>query len=203
MSPEQIDAGPVDARSDLYALGLVFYELLAGRPPFESSSPRELLNLQCTAPAPALPEAVRRGLPRGVERLVFELLEKKPDDRPGSAADVLHALEPFAPAEALPGVPSSRRRHAAAVAKKRSEPAASERAEAAERTQPSAPAVTPARTKLDTIALLERGTAPRDVSWRAAVAVVVALSVLSGMATYALRSDGRSDAVGAVSRGSP
>src|SRR5262245_25386185 len=66
MSPEQIDAGPVDARSDLYALGLVFYELLAGRPPFQSSSPRELLNLQCTAAPPPLPESVRRGLPRGV-----------------------------------------------------------------------------------------------------------------------------------------
>jgi serine/threonine-protein kinase len=45
-SPEQIDATPIDARSDLYALGLVLYELLTGRPPFESSSPRELLNMQ-------------------------------------------------------------------------------------------------------------------------------------------------------------
>jgi serine/threonine protein kinase len=66
MSPEQIDAGPIDARSDLYALGLVFYELIAGRPPFESSSPRELLNLQCTAEPPPFAASIRRELPRGV-----------------------------------------------------------------------------------------------------------------------------------------
>jgi eukaryotic-like serine/threonine-protein kinase len=188
MSPEQIDAGPVDARSDLYALGLVFYELLAGRAPFTSSSPRELLNLQCTAEPPALPESVRRGLPRGVERLVFELLEKRPDDRPGSAADVLHALEPFAPADALSAAPVSRR------APRDTIPTPSP--------DPPAPAVTPNRTKLDTIALLERASAPRDVSWRTAAAVVVALSVLSGLTTYVLTSVGRADGGQSVSRGS-
>jgi len=95
MSPEQIDAHSIDARSDLYALGLIFYECLAGKPPFHSASPRELLNLQCTAPAPDLPEDVRGGLPRGVEELVFALLEKKPDDRPASAAAVAESLAPF------------------------------------------------------------------------------------------------------------
>ena len=98
MSPEQIDAAAIDGRSDLYCLGLILYEMLSGRPPFESASPRELLNLQCTQPPPPLPDEVRRGLPRGVERLLFELLEKAPDDRPATAGDVLHELEPFAPA---------------------------------------------------------------------------------------------------------
>src|SRR5687768_4853160 len=108
MSPEQIDAGPVDGRSDLYALGLVFYELVAGRPPFESSSPRELLNLQCTAAPPPLPEPVRRAMPRGLERLIFELLSKSRDDSPASAADVLHELEPFLPSTALHDAPAPR-----------------------------------------------------------------------------------------------
>ena len=112
MSPEQIDAGDVDERSDLYCLGLLFYELLAGRPPFESQSPRELLNLQCTAEPPALPEEVRAELPRGIERLLFELLEKSPEDRPESARAVLDTLENFAPADRKSAAPSGRKTRA-------------------------------------------------------------------------------------------
>ncbi|MDB4945620.1 MAG: Serine/threonine protein kinase PrkC, regulator of stationary phase, partial [Labilithrix sp.] len=106
MSPEQIDARTIDARSDLYALGLVFYEMLSGDPPFNSPSPRELLNLQCTATPPPLAEDVRRGLPRGVEELLFALLEKKPDQRPGSAREVASRLAPFRAAVAAPASPA-------------------------------------------------------------------------------------------------
>ncbi len=95
MSPEQIDAKPVDARSDLYMLGLVLYELLAGYPPFASASQRELLNLQCTAPPPPLP-AHAEGVPPAVERLLFRLLEKDPAARPQSAREVVEVLAPEA-----------------------------------------------------------------------------------------------------------
>ncbi|MEO6418491.1 MAG: protein kinase [Polyangiaceae bacterium] len=95
MSPEQIDAHTIDARSDLYSLGLLFYEMLSGKAPFHSASPRELLNLQCTAPAPPLEEEVRQTMPRGVEDLLFSLLEKAPDDRPPSAVEVIDRLAPF------------------------------------------------------------------------------------------------------------
>ena len=99
MSPEQIDANSVDARSDLYALGLVFYEMLVGNPPFESESPRELLNMQCTSEPPELPREVRSQLPKGVERLLFALLAKKPAERPQEAVEVVRTLEPFSVAE--------------------------------------------------------------------------------------------------------
>ncbi|MBC8074121.1 MAG: serine/threonine protein kinase, partial [Deltaproteobacteria bacterium] len=95
MSPEQIDATGIDARSDLYSLGLCMYEMLSGKAPFESASPRELLNLQCTMTPPPLPEEVRAGLPRGIERLVMQLLEKRPEARPADADAVLAVLEDF------------------------------------------------------------------------------------------------------------
>jgi serine/threonine protein kinase len=201
MSPEQIDAGPIDGRSDLYALGLVFYELVAGRPPFESSSPRELLNLQCTAAPPPLPEPVRRALPRGLERLMFELLAKSREDRPASAADVLHELEPFMPSTGR-DAPSSR-------------PSSSKRASSA-REAPSEPAKprdetfdterTPVRSSVrsdgrtsrppveDTVALLERAARPREVPLRTAVLVIGALSFLSALVTYAVTARGPRDA---------
>lgn len=180
MSPEQIDAGSIDGRSDLYCLGLLLYEMLAGKPPFESASPRELLNKQCTEAPPPLPEDVRRGLPRGVERLLYELLEKSPDDRPATADDVLHELEPFAPADTAAPRPRSQ---------KKDEPAAATSSDA-----PSAPSSHGAKRdsadkpRADTIALVERAGAPREVSARLGVIIVVTLSLVAGTVTWLVRS---------------
>ena len=182
MSPEQIDATGIDARSDLYCLGLVLYEMLAGKAPFESASPRELLNLQCTAEPPPLPEEVRASLPRGIERLLLEMLEKAPDDRPGSAADVLHDLEPFAPA--APAPPRS------GPAKKKTEPMP-----AAEKPEPKPAEPKPAEPKprADTIALVEKASAPREVSARTGIFVVLALSIVAGIVAYVVRAQSSAD----------
>jgi serine/threonine-protein kinase len=210
MSPEQIDAAPIDARSDLYSLGLVLYELLTGRPPFESSSPRELLNMQCTKTPPELPESVRRALPRGVERLLFELLQKSPDERPASAADVLFAIEPFVPAEAeavSARAPSSPRRAQKTPSSTPRSPRAPERSARSEKpplddihTEPSPPPALEknapdgdrqaSRPRDDTLLLLERAGLPRELPWRRAALVIAALSALSGIATYAIRAAG-------------
>jgi serine/threonine-protein kinase len=167
MSPEQIDARTIDARSDLYALGLVLYECLAGAPPFRSASPRELLNLHCTAPAPALPDEVRAGLPAGVEDVLFAMLEKAPGARPASAAEVVARLRPFAPA-------SSR-------ATKPTEP-----------TPPSAPATTPTlpspSLRQDTVALVERATAGWTIPTPLAVTLTVLLSIAAGLTARAIRT---------------
>lgn len=92
MSPEQIDARTIDHRSDLYALGLVFYELLCGRPPFVADSPRELLNMQCTQTPPPLEAKIRAELHSDHEELLWSLLDKDPDRRPQSALRVLDRL---------------------------------------------------------------------------------------------------------------
>ncbi|WP_437787231.1 serine/threonine protein kinase [Sorangium sp. So ce1097] len=150
MSPEQIDARSIDHRSDLYCLGLILYEALSGRPPFQSASPRELLNLQCTAEPPPLDDDVRRGLPRGVEQLLFQMLEKAPEDRPYLAQDIVDRLEPFQTAVSAPRPAMSGERAAAATGGERAAAATGgERAAAASAPQrtgdqgrPSAPGAT-------------------------------------------------------------
>ena len=100
-SPEQIEGRALDARSDLYQLGLLFFELLTGHPPFRGGSPRELMEQQCTAP-PLLDDAVRKDLPRGVEALLLRLLAKAPGDRPASTREVTSALSAFLPSGEAP-----------------------------------------------------------------------------------------------------
>lgn len=198
MSPEQIDAGDVGPRADLYALGLTLYELLAGVPPFSSASPRELLNLQCTEAAPPLPDEVRRGLPRGVERLLFEMLHKLPADRPESAAAVIEALEPFAAAEldlGLGGTTStSVHRTPVAVgtapAPGRTEPGPVPVAASAGTVRPVAQPPIAA----DTIGLIERASGPRQVPAPLALAIILVLSAVAGVVTYLVRAGDASGA---------
>ena len=94
-APEQTGmlARPVDGRSDLYSLGVVLFEMLAGRLPFIASDPSELVRLHAVELAPD----VRKFRPEVGERLAAltaSLLAKDPDDRPQSAAEVARALRP-------------------------------------------------------------------------------------------------------------
>src|SRR5436190_552841 len=92
MSPEQCLGQKVGVRSDLYSLGVVIYEMLAGRPPFTDPLPSVLMVKQATAPPPPLPR-LRPDLPRALSLAVHSLLAKRSEDRPHTAAAVRQLLE--------------------------------------------------------------------------------------------------------------
>jgi serine/threonine-protein kinase len=88
MSPEQARGGEVDVRSDLYALGMILYEMLAGHSAFSADEAVEVLRAQLISPVPPLPEQ----LPEPLVRLVYRLLEKEPENRPASALELCDEL---------------------------------------------------------------------------------------------------------------
>jgi eukaryotic-like serine/threonine-protein kinase len=80
MSPEQAMGNPTDRMTDIYACGVILYEMLAGRPPFEGATYAVLVSKLLTSPPPAL-ETVRGGLPRALVKAVHRALEKEPPAR--------------------------------------------------------------------------------------------------------------------------
>jgi eukaryotic-like serine/threonine-protein kinase len=89
VSPEQATGAPVDASSDIYSLGVVAYECLAGHVPFMASEPLAIAYAHKHAPVPALPPDV----PQPVADLVYDMLAKTPAGRPASARAVADRAE--------------------------------------------------------------------------------------------------------------
>jgi serine/threonine-protein kinase len=93
VAPEMIEGKGTEPRSDLYALGVVFFELLTGRLPFTGDAPFAVLRKHCTD-EPPVPSSLRPGIPEALDALVLRLLAKTPDSRP-TAEDLVVALHDF------------------------------------------------------------------------------------------------------------
>jgi serine/threonine-protein kinase len=91
VAPEQITGDEVDARADIYALGVVMYQAIAGHHPFASEDQVVTLGHHLLSPPPPL-SWLREDVPRDLEALVLGMLRKRPGDRPASMAAVLAAL---------------------------------------------------------------------------------------------------------------
>jgi serine/threonine protein kinase/ABC-type branched-subunit amino acid transport system substrate-binding protein len=107
MAPEQADGKPVDARSDLFSLGCILYELATGKSAF--FGPTALAVLKSVALRdPDPPQAINPSLPPALSDLVMRLLAKTPEDRPASARAVIEAIQAMqAPTPAPPGAGGS------------------------------------------------------------------------------------------------
>ena len=89
MAPEQLAGGTIDARTDLFALGVVIFEMLARRRPFAADSHVE----ESYGIMKGAPHALPAGMPGSLAKIVMRCLEKRPDDRFQSAADLAFALD--------------------------------------------------------------------------------------------------------------
>ena len=108
MSPEQGKGESGDARSDIYALGVMLYQLCTGRIPFDADTPYAIILKHITAPLPP-PRSICPELPESVERVILKALAKDPDDRFQNAGELDRAIRAAVEAPDAAPLPSRRR----------------------------------------------------------------------------------------------
>jgi len=93
MAPEQVLAGKVTARSDIYNVGLILFEMLAGRPPFAGEEVTDLMRQHAVERPPLVSSMSPSPIPPRLDRLLASCLAKKPEERPLSATELRRELE--------------------------------------------------------------------------------------------------------------
>jgi serine/threonine-protein kinase len=114
VAPEQVEGGKIDGRTDLYALGVVLFEMMAGRPPFTGENLASILAQRLIADAPSV-RSVQPTIPIEVDRIVRRAMAREPDQRYQSAGElrdalraareVLHATERLPLGQVVPSSP--------------------------------------------------------------------------------------------------
>ena len=94
ISPEQAKGGSVDNRSDLYSLGVVMYEMMTGRPPYDGETPVSVA-IQHINGKPQMPSTLNPNIPGGLEQIIMKVMEQDPDDRYSSAQAMLYDMDEF------------------------------------------------------------------------------------------------------------
>ena len=94
ISPEQAKGGNVDNRSDLYSLGVVMYEMMTGRPPYDGETPVSVA-IQHINGKPQMPSILNPNIPGGLEQIIMKAMEGEPDKRYSSAQAMLYDMDEF------------------------------------------------------------------------------------------------------------
>ncbi len=94
ISPEQAKGGRVDNRSDLYSLGVVMYEMMTGRPPYDGESPVAVAIQHINGTA-AMPSTLNPNIPGGLEQIIMKAMDQEPDKRYLSAQSMLYDMDEF------------------------------------------------------------------------------------------------------------
>jgi serine/threonine protein kinase len=106
MAPEQVRAGSIDHRADIFAFGAVLYEMLVGKRAFQQSTPADSMAAILNSDPPAISLIVPT-TPPGLQRVAYRCLEKKPEQRFQSASDLAFALEALSDSGSMPNVGSA------------------------------------------------------------------------------------------------
>ncbi|MEZ4435877.1 MAG: serine/threonine-protein kinase [bacterium] len=95
MAPEQAHATDIDGRTDLYAVGILMYAMLSGRPPFDGKSAYSILEAHVTKPVQDVLVLLPSAVPEGLRQIIGKAMAKLPDQRWSSAREMAEALAPF------------------------------------------------------------------------------------------------------------